>query len=178
MGVETGLPTAPALDPAAVLAAHLTAWAAIWSGAKAQTASRPRDAVVNVLPPYMLFPLAVAGMEGTEKGPGITLSELEMLRDKMTGRLEALGPGEAVRGPQPGVWTAFAAKYTDRQRGPAPGAWRSPERCPGEGWRSTRMGSMRGSRCSISSHVLSCFESFKFLANCTRNHVFYELIPL
>ena len=54
--------------------------------------------VVNVLPSYVLFVLAITGMGNTEKGPGITICELGMLREKLTGRLETLGPGKAVRG--------------------------------------------------------------------------------
>ena len=64
-----------------------------------RTTSGPRDAVVNVFPPDLLFALAVAGTESAEKGPGVTLGKLGMLRDKLTGRLEVLGPGKAVRGP-------------------------------------------------------------------------------
>ena len=47
----------------------------------------------------MLFTLAVAGIESAEKGPGVTLGKLGMLRDKLIERLEALGLGEAVRDP-------------------------------------------------------------------------------
>jgi hypothetical protein len=49
-----------------------------------------------VLSPDLLFALAVAGMENAEEGPGVTLDEIGMLRDELTGRLEALGPGEAA----------------------------------------------------------------------------------
>jgi hypothetical protein len=48
--------------------------------------------------------------------PGVTLDELGMPRDKLTGRLEALGPDEAVGDPRPGVRAAFAATYKDGQR--------------------------------------------------------------
>ena len=64
-----------------------------------RTASGPRDTVVNILPPNLLFTLAVAGIESAEKGPGVTLGKLGMLRDKLVGRLEALGLGETVRDP-------------------------------------------------------------------------------
>ena len=82
-----------------------------------RTTSKPRDVVVDVLPSDFLFALAVAGMESTEKGPGVTLGELGMLRNKLSGRLEALGPGEADRGPQLGVWAVFTVKYKGGQRG-------------------------------------------------------------
>ena len=62
-----------------------------------RTASGPRDTIVNVLPPNLLFALAVTGMAIAEKGLGVTLGELRMLRDKLIGRLDVLGPREAVR---------------------------------------------------------------------------------
>jgi hypothetical protein len=59
-----------------------------------------------VLSPDLLFALAVAGMENAEEGPGVTLDEIGMLRDELTGRLEALGPGEAAAcGGRRGGWT-------------------------------------------------------------------------
>ena len=61
------------------------------------TASGLRDTVVNVLLSNLLFAPTIVEMESAEKGPGVTLGELVMLRDKLTGRLEALGPGEVVR---------------------------------------------------------------------------------
>ena len=85
--------------------------------------------------------LAVTGMESAEKGPGVTMCKLVMLRDELTGRLEALGPGEVVRGPRPGVQAAFAAKYKDGQKGLLRGL-EEPRRLPGEGWRRTRVGLM------------------------------------
>jgi hypothetical protein len=39
------------------------------------------------------------------------LDELKMLRDELTGRLEALGPWEAVGGPRPGVRPALPVAY-------------------------------------------------------------------
>ena len=61
-------------------------------------ASGSRNAVINILPPNLLFGLAVAGMESSEKGPGVILGELGMLREGLTRRLEVLGPGQAVMG--------------------------------------------------------------------------------
>lgn len=72
-----------------------------------------RDAVVNVLLPDLLFALAVTGMESVEEDHGVNMGKLGMPRDQPTGRLEALGPGGAIRGPWPGVPAAFAATYTD-----------------------------------------------------------------
>ena len=61
--------------------------------------------------------MLVTGTESAEKGPGVTMGKLKMLRDKLIGRLEALGPGEAVSDPRPGVRAAFTATYKDGQRG-------------------------------------------------------------
>ena len=36
-------------------------------------------------------------MESTDEGHGVTLNKLRMLREEVTGRLKALGPGEVVR---------------------------------------------------------------------------------
>ena len=63
----------------------------------------------------MLCGLA-AGIKSPEKGSGVTLDKLGMLRDNLTGRLEAPGQGEAVRGLWPSVWAAFAATYKDGWR--------------------------------------------------------------
>ena len=52
-------------------------------------------------------------MESTEKGPGVTLGKIGILRNKLTRRLEVLGPGKTVRGSQPGVGAAFVATYKD-----------------------------------------------------------------
>ena len=76
-------------------------------------ASGPRDLVVNVFPPNLLFGLAVTGIESAEKAPGVTLGKLGMLRDKRTRKLKALGPVEAVRGLQQYVRATFVATYTD-----------------------------------------------------------------
>lgn len=73
----------------------------------------PRDAVVNVLPPNLLFVLVVVGMGSVEEGPCVTLNKLEMLTDNLTGKPEALGLGEAVGGLWPGAQAAFAATYKD-----------------------------------------------------------------
>ena len=54
----------------------------------------------NVLLTKLLFGLAVAGMESTEENPNVTLDELGMLRENMTGRLEVLDQGRrsGIRG--------------------------------------------------------------------------------
>ena len=52
-------------------------------------------------------------VESAEKAPGVTLGKLGMLRDELTGRLEALVPKNAVRHPRPGVRAAFAARFKD-----------------------------------------------------------------
>ena len=45
------------------------------------------------------------GMESAEKGLGVTLGELRMLKENLTGIPEALGLGEV----RLGVWAAFTA---------------------------------------------------------------------
>ena len=47
-----------------------------------------------------------------------------MLRDKLTRRLEAPGPGETARVPWPGVWAAFVVVYKTGNRGCTGWPWR------------------------------------------------------
>ena len=65
----------------------------------------------------MLFSLAVVGMESIEKGPGVTLDQLRMLRDRLMGRLEVLGPGDVVIGLRPGKQVAFTTMHKYAQQG-------------------------------------------------------------
>lgn len=71
----------------------------------------------SVLPPELLFALAIAGMESVEEGPGVTLDEIEMLKDELTGRLKELRwAGKAAEGALPHTRAEFAAAYKDGQR--------------------------------------------------------------
>ena len=90
-------------------AAHRWAPRIIYSG--------PRNTIVNILLSNLLYALAVTRMESAEEGPGVNIDKLGMQRDNLTGRLEALGPGEAVRGPGLDVRATFATLYKDRQLG-------------------------------------------------------------
>ena len=45
-----------------------------------------------------------------KEGPGVTLDKLGLLRDKLTVRLEALGPGEVGVGLRSNAWTTFSNK--------------------------------------------------------------------
>ena len=57
------------------------------------------DGASGILPSDLLFLLAVTETESAEEGPGVTLDEPGKWRDGLTGRLEALGAGEAVEDP-------------------------------------------------------------------------------
>ena len=71
----------------------------------------------SVLPPELRFALAIAGMESVEEGPGVTLDEIEMLKDELTGRLKELRwAGKAAEGALPHTRAEFAAAYKDGQR--------------------------------------------------------------
>lgn len=75
--------------------------------------SRPRDTIVNVLSLDLLFALAVMRMMSAEKGPCVMLNKLVVLRDKLTGKMEALWPGETARGLRTGMQAAFVAAYNE-----------------------------------------------------------------
>ena len=92
----------------------------------------PRDTVVNVLPPTFLSVLVVARMENMEKRPGVMLGKLGVLRDKLTGRLEALGPGETVRGPTTGRADGLYSNVHGRAADSG-WPWGSSRRWSGEG---------------------------------------------
>ena len=51
------------------------------------------------------------------EGPSTTLDKLGMPRDKLTGRLEALGPGEVLMDPRLGTRASFVEAYKGRQWG-------------------------------------------------------------
>ena len=100
--------------------------------------SGPCDTAVNIFLSNLLFANTTAGMESAEEGPVANMGKLRMLRDKQTGRLtalrlKALRPGEAVRGPWPGVHAAFAATHKDWQRGLLRMALEELEALAGEG---------------------------------------------
>ena len=86
----------------------------------------------NVLLTKLLFGLAVAGMESAEKGPGVTLGKLRMLRDKLTVRFEALRPGETVRGPTTGRADGLYSNVHGRAADSG-WPWGSSRRWSGEG---------------------------------------------
>ena len=83
-----------------------------------RTASGPRDAVVNALPTNLLFTLAIAGMKSTDKGPDVTLGELGMLRDRLTGGLEGAGGGG--QGPVTGREGSLCSDIQGQATGAAP----------------------------------------------------------
>ena len=102
-------------------------------------ASRFRDAVVCVLPSDLLLVLAVAGVESAEKAPGITLNKLGGLRDKLMGRLDALGPGGVVRGMRVGGLCGNVQGLVEGTAPDGPGGdWGAGRRRAGGGHRGGR----------------------------------------
>ena len=71
-------------------------------------------------------------MESTEEGHDVTLDNLGIFWEEVTERLEALGPGEAVRGPTTGRADGLYSNVHGRAADfwwP----WRSSRRWSGEG---------------------------------------------
>jgi hypothetical protein len=69
-----------------------------------------------------------------------------MLRDELTGRLEALGPGEGLVGLRPGARAAFAAAYKDGQQGLLLAALEELEALAGGGLEEDAEGAFCGRR--------------------------------